>query len=83
MYDDPNRESLGLPPIWTGAGDVVEPLEPDTDPSAFSIPHIRDWTDDHPDRADEVLAAERARGDSARATLLDWLEGFIAHRDED
>jgi hypothetical protein len=28
-YDDPNREALGLPPIWTGAGDVVEPQPTD------------------------------------------------------
>jgi len=26
-FDDPNRESLGLDPIWTGAGD--EPAPPD------------------------------------------------------
>ena len=30
QYDDPNRESLGLEPIWTGAGDVIEPQEAET-----------------------------------------------------
>ena len=25
QMDDPNRESVGLPPIWTGAGDQPDP----------------------------------------------------------
>jgi len=29
MFDDPNRESLGLAPIWTGAGDEPAPPEED------------------------------------------------------
>ena len=28
-FDDPNRESLGLSPIWTGAGDEPAPPEED------------------------------------------------------
>ena len=82
FYDDPNREALGLPPIWTGAGEAPEG-DPDTDPAAHTIAAVKSWVDDNPDRADEVLTRERARGDSARSSLLDWLEGFIEHRDED
>jgi hypothetical protein len=26
LYDDPNREAVGLEPIWTGAGDVMQPV---------------------------------------------------------
>jgi hypothetical protein len=53
------------------------------DPAAFTIDYIKEWVDDHPDLADETLASEEARGDDARTTLLSWLQGFIAHRDED
>ena len=52
------------------------------DPSAFNIDAIQAYVDAHPAIADEVLAAETARGTNARVTLLDWLRGFIAHRDE-
>ena len=30
FYDDPNREAIGLPPIWTGAGEA--PPEGDAEP---------------------------------------------------
>lgn len=53
------------------------------DPSAYTIDYIKEWVDDNPDFADEVLAAEQARGGDGRVTLLFWLQGFIAHRDED
>jgi hypothetical protein len=53
------------------------------DPSQFTIDEIKTWIDDHADQADEVLSAEEARGDDARTTLVTWLQGFIAHRDED
>ena len=29
FYDDPNREAVGLEPIWTGAGDPPDPPEGD------------------------------------------------------
>jgi hypothetical protein len=34
MFDDPNREALGLEPIWTGAGDPqMEPQQaPEPEP---------------------------------------------------
>lgn len=31
-FDDPNRESLGLAPIWTGAGDTPEEPPPEEPP---------------------------------------------------
>jgi hypothetical protein len=52
------------------------------DPSQFTIEEIKAWVDDHDAEADEVLAAEQARGDDARTTLVTWLQGFIAARDE-
>ena len=30
-FDDPNRESLGLAPIWTGAGEEPPPPEPEVE----------------------------------------------------
>jgi len=53
------------------------------DPSLATVDEIKQWVDDHADEADEVLAAEEARGGDARVTLLAWLQGFIEHRDED
>lgn len=58
--------------------------EPDahvTSPQNFTIPDIEAWVDAHPDMADELLANERART-TPRVTLIDWLEGFISHRDD-
>jgi len=62
---------------WTPAATVQE------DPASYTIASIKEWVDNRPDLADEVLAAEEARGDDGRVTLLNWLQGFIAHRDED
>jgi hypothetical protein len=52
------------------------------DVAASTIAVVQQWVDENPDLADEVLDVERARGTSARTTLVDWLEGFIEHRDE-
>ena len=52
-----------------------------TDPGSFTVAEIQEWVDDHADMADEVLTAELSRP-SPRITLVDWLEGFIAHRDD-
>lgn len=51
------------------------------DPGSSTIAVIQEWVDVNPDQADEVLAAEQARGDAARVTLVDWLTSFIATRD--
>ena len=53
-----------------------------TTPWEFTIAEIQTWVDANPDDADEVLDAEQSRGTSARVTLVDWLQGFISHRDE-
>lgn len=90
IFDDPNRESVGLPPIWTGAGETESPpVEPppteETDlpggVAAHTIAQIEEWVDEYPHLAADVLAHERARGSSARITLLDWLEGFVEAHD--
>jgi hypothetical protein len=40
----------------------------------FTIAQVEEWVEAHPDQVDEVLAAEQARGDDARVTLVAWLE---------
>ena len=93
-FDDPNRESVGLPPIWTGADtDPTDPVDPgDVEPipeatdlpggvASHTIAQIEEWVDEYPHLAADVLAHERARGSSARRTLLDWLEGFVESHD--
>ena len=59
---------------------VDAPLLPG-DPGAYVISVIEAWVDEHPDLADEVLSAEEGRP-SPRVTLVDWLQGFISHRDD-
>ena len=84
-FDDPNREALGLPPIWTGAGGEDPPPpegSPVTSPGTHTIAAVRQYVDDHPELADEALSAEQRRGKDARVSLLEWLEGFIANRDD-
>lgn len=51
---------------------------PATSPGSYSIAAIQAWVGDNPDQADEVLAAEEARGASARKSLVSWLESQIA-----
>jgi len=79
--DDPavpgHEASNSLPYIVTAT--VVED-EHVTSPQNFTIPDIEAWVDDHPDLADEVLAAEEARP-TPRVTLVTWLQGFISDRD--
>ena len=69
---------------WNGTAWAGGPAALMTDePGAFTIPDVKAWVEDNPDEAEEVLEAEEDRGDDARVTLLDWLHGFIAHRDEE
>lgn len=63
----------------TATGGLQTPRE---SPADFTIAEIQAWVDENPDSADEVLAAEQSRGAQARVTLVDWLQGFISHRDE-
>jgi len=64
-FDDPNRESVGLPPIWTGAeADEVEAF----DPGAHTVAEVEQYIADHPDEAEDVLALERSG--KARVSLI-------------
>jgi len=58
-----------------------EPQDLPGHPAAFTIAQIEDWVDQHAHLAADVLTHERARGSSARVTLVDWLEGFIESHD--
>lgn len=64
-----------------GVGVGLELDDHVVNPQNFTIADIEAWVDAHPDQADEVLAHEQARS-TPRVTLVDWLQGFISHRDE-
>jgi hypothetical protein len=72
IYDDPNREAVGLDPIWTGAGDEVQPTG-GYDPGAETVADVQAYVEANPDQRASVLAAEKAGKN--RATLVSWLEG--------
>jgi hypothetical protein len=67
---------------WTGT-DWVGGVAPLINPARLTVSEVQAWVDDHDEQADEVLALEQARGGQARSSLITWLEGFIAARDED
>jgi len=76
LYDDPNRESVGLAPIWTGADEGEPP--PEVGPSGFdpgehTVDDVKAYIDANPDQAQTVLDAEVAGKN--RTTLVDWLTG--------
>jgi len=61
-FEDPNREAVGLDPVWTGAAEG-EPGGADAagfDPADHTISEIWDHLDANPDERDAVIAAERA-----------------------
>ena len=59
-YDDPNRESVGVAPIWTGA-DTEPEVDPEGfDPGAHTVADVEAYLAEHPDERDRVLAAEAA-----------------------
>lgn len=66
---------------WVGGVALAEEDEHVASPQNFTIPDLEAWVDAHPDMADEVLTHELSRP-TPRVTLVDWLEGFISHRDE-
>jgi len=79
MYDDPNREAVGLEPAWV-EGTGGEPPgaanlpggEPEADVEAFdpgghTVAEVQDYLAAHPDQTDAVLDAEAAGKN--RATL--------------
>jgi hypothetical protein len=78
VYDDPNREAVGLDPIWTGAGEGVTPVSQQAsaagyDPSKYTVEQVIAYADAHPDEADDILAAEQAGKN--RTTLVEALGG--------
>lgn len=76
IYDDPNREAVGLAPIWTGAGEVEPPPEVEPpggyDPGDDTVADVQAYVEANPGERQAVLAAERAGKD--RSTLVAWLE---------
>jgi hypothetical protein len=72
-FDDPNREAVGLAPIWTGA-DTDPPPEGDDvfDPGAHTVADVEAYVDENPDELDAVLAAEKSGKN--RVTLVEALE---------
>lgn len=70
---------------WTGtawaAGIHAAEDEQVNDPGSFTIADLETWVDAHADQAGALLSAEQARS-TPRVTLVDWLQGFISHRDE-
>ena len=82
LYDDPNREAVGLAPIWTGADEPpVNEVDPppeeggaDVDwfnPGDHTVAEVEDYVNANPDQAQAVLDAELAGKN--RVTLVDWL----------
>jgi hypothetical protein len=71
FYDDPNRQSVGLEPIWTGADAEVEPTG--YDPGDDTVDDVKAYVDANPDQRAAVLKAEKAGKN--RTTLVDWLQG--------
>ena len=65
QYDDPNREAVGMEPIWTGADAVTEPKgeaasSDGFDPAEHTVSEVEVYLDAHPDETEAVLAAEAA-----------------------
>jgi hypothetical protein len=61
LYDDPNREAVGLEPIWTGAEEVTRGRRPTaaSTPASTPSPRSSSTSPKHPDEADAVLAPKR------------------------
>lgn len=57
MYDDPNRQAVGLEPIWTGASEGGEAAG-QFDPGEHTVAEVQEYIALNPDDADRVLAAE-------------------------
>jgi hypothetical protein len=73
MFDDPNREAVGLDPIWTelDSGTIDPPPEGGTagyDPGEYTVEQVNTYLDKHPDQRDAVLKSEAAG--KARAGIL-------------
>lgn len=73
LYDDPNRQAVGLDPIWTGAGEPPEIDPGGYDPGDDTVADVQAYVEANPDQRSTVLAAEKAGKN--RSTLVDWLSG--------
>jgi hypothetical protein len=67
IFDDPNREAVGLDPIWTDAENPPLP-EGDFDPTDHTVAEVEEYLAANPDDRERVLNAE-AEG-KARVSLL-------------
>ncbi len=80
--DDPNLPGHVASNSMTYTVTATGELDPHVaNPGNFTIPDIEAWVDAHPEMADELLASEQSRM-TPRITLVDWLQGFISHRDD-
>jgi hypothetical protein len=74
QMDDPNREAVGMAPIWTGADGGEPPPEGGEgtpagyDPGEYTVEQVNTWLEKHPDQRDAVLESEAAG--KARAGIL-------------
>ena len=69
-FDDPNREAVGLSPIWTGADET--PPEPEGeafDPGDHTVAEVHDYLSANPDDQKRVVKAEKAGKN--RASIVD------------
>lgn len=53
---------------------ATEQGDEEFDPADYNIPDVNAYVEDNPDDAQRVLDAEKARGDSARSSLVSALE---------
>jgi hypothetical protein len=62
QFNDPNREAVGLSPIWTGAGEEPEATKSSAgekfDPGEHTVADVEAYIAEHPDEADAVRKAE-------------------------
>jgi hypothetical protein len=77
-FDDPNRESVGLDPIWTGADNAPEEQAQggsgkpksgiEFDPAEYTVAEIEEYLAENPDDREAVVAAERQGKNRASIT---------------
>jgi hypothetical protein len=73
-FEDPNREAVGVGPIWGGPlrdNDPATPLGGDAegfDPGEHTVAEVEEYLEQHPDERDAVLELERSGKN--RTTLI-------------
>jgi hypothetical protein len=74
IFDQSYPPSLwATPPGRAATAAPANSYELPGDVEHFTIPQVQEWVGAHPDQRADVLAAEEARGEAARSTLVDWL----------